>query len=101
MASKLNIKPVGGNILVKPAEQEETTKSGLIVQSSGKGEKPQRGEIVALGTGLIDDSGKTLPFNVKVGDVVMFKKYSPEDVEIDGEEYLIMKEADILAVFEK
>lgn len=100
MAAKLNLKPVGGNILVKPLEAEETTKSGLIVQTSGKGERPQKGKIVALGTGAIDESGKKIAFNVKVGDEVMFKKYSPEEVEIDGEEYLIMKEVDILAVFE-
>ncbi len=101
MASKLKVKPIGGNILVKPAPEEETTKSGLIVQSSGKGERPQKGEIVALGTGAIDESGKKIAFNVSIGDIVMFKKYSPEEVEIDGEEYLIMKEADILAVFDK
>ncbi len=101
MAAKLNIKPIGGNILVKPEPEEETTKSGLIVQSSTKGERPQSGKIVALGTGAMDDSGKKIAFNVKVGDKVMFKKYSPEEVEIDGEEYLIMKEADILAVFDK
>ena len=86
--SKLNIQPIGGNILVKPVQEEAKTASGLIVQSSSKGEKPQKGEVVALGTGAIDESGKKLPFNVKNGDIVLFKKYSPEDVEIDGEEYL-------------
>ncbi|MDQ6986071.1 MAG: co-chaperone GroES [Candidatus Dojkabacteria bacterium] len=99
MAKELKIQPVGGNILVKPAKEEETTASGLIIQTSGKGEKPQKGEIVAVGSGLLDDSGKLIPFNVKVGQTVMFKKYSPEDVEIDGEDYLIMKESDILAIF--
>lgn len=101
MASKLNIQPVGGNILVKPLKEEDTTASGLIIQSSAKGERPQRGEIVALGTGAKDDSGKSIAFNVKVGDIVMFKKYSPEDVEVDGVEYLIMKESDILAIVVK
>ncbi|GAB4283953.1 MAG: co-chaperone GroES [Candidatus Dojkabacteria bacterium] len=97
----IKIQPIGGNILVKPLKEEEKTASGLIVQSSGKGERPQKGEIIALGTGAVNDSGETLPFHVKVGDIVMFKKYSPEEVEIDGEQYLIMKEADILAVFTK
>ncbi|MCA9381400.1 co-chaperone GroES [Candidatus Dojkabacteria bacterium] len=99
MAAKINIKPIGGNILVKPEEVSETTKSGLIVQTSTKGERPQKGKVVALGTGAIDESGKKIAFNVSVGDEVMFKKYSPEEVEIDGEEYLIMKESDILGVF--
>ena len=100
MASKLKIKPIGGNILVQPEPEDETTKSGLIIQSSGKGERPQRGKIIALGTGAIDENGKKIPFNLSVDDIVMFKKYSPEEVEIDGQEYLIMKETDILAVFD-
>lgn len=94
------IRPIGGYILVKPAKEEEKTASGLILQQSAKGERPQKGEIVSLGTGAKDDSGKEIPFNVKPGDKVMFKKYSPEEIEIDGEQYLIMKEADILAVME-
>lgn len=98
MAKSPKIKPIGGNILVKPAKEEETTASGLIMQTSGKGERPQKGEIVALGTGLIDEKGTTVGFNVKVGDIVLFKKYSPEEIEFDGEDYLIMKEADLLAV---
>ncbi len=96
--AKLAIKPVGGNILVKPLKEEEKTASGLIIQSTGKGERPQKGEIIALGTGTKDDSGKDIPFNVRVSDVVLFKKYSPEEVEIDGEEFLIMKESDILGI---
>ncbi len=97
MAKSLKIKPIGEFILVKVSKEEETTASGLIVQSSGKGERPQKGEIVALGSGRISEKGDKIAFNVKEGDVVYFKKYSPEEVEIDGEQYLIMKEADILA----
>ncbi|GIW58884.1 MAG: 10 kDa chaperonin [Candidatus Dojkabacteria bacterium] len=96
----VGIKPIGGYILVKPQAEEEKTASGLIIQTSGKGERPQRGEVIALGTGRLDENGKVIPFNVKVGDMVMFKKYSPEEVEIDGEEYLIMQESDILAILE-
>lgn len=99
--AKTKIKPVGGNILVEPAKEEEKTASGLIVQTSGAGEKPQKGKIIALGTGAKDADGKDIEFNVKVGDVVLFKKYSPEDIEIDGESYLIMKEADILGIIEE
>lgn len=98
MAKASKIKPVGGFILVKPAKEEEKTSSGLIIQTSSKGEKPQKGEIVSLGTGKLDKDGKTLAWNVKVGDIILFKKYSPEEIEIEGEEYLIMKEEDVLAI---
>jgi chaperonin GroES len=98
MSKSLKIRPVGEFILVKPAKEEEKTASGLIVQTSGKGERPQKGEVAALGTGRINEKGEKIAFSVTVGDVIYFKKYSPEEVEIEGEEYLIMKESDILAV---
>ncbi|MBE0573690.1 co-chaperone GroES [Candidatus Dojkabacteria bacterium] len=94
----MNIKPIGEYILVEPLEEEEKTASGLLIQSSGKGERPQRGKIAALGTGKRDDSGKLIDFNVEVGQEVLFKKYAPEDIELDGKSYLLMKESDILAV---
>lgn len=92
------MKPIGSNILVKPESQDETTPSGLVISASAKSEKPQRGEVLALGTGRKDKDGKVLPFSVEVGDVVVFKKYSPDEIEVDGETYLIMEETDILAV---
>ncbi len=95
----LPLKPIGGGILVKPEAQEETTASGLVISSSAKEEKPQKGTVLALGTGKLDKDGKSLPWNVKEGDVVFFKKYSPDEIEVDGESYLIMDEADVLAVF--
>jgi chaperonin GroES len=97
-AKSKSIKPVGGYILVQPAKEEEKTASGLIIQSSSKGERPQKGTIAALGTGLINEKGEKVPFNVKKGDEVLFKKYSPEEVELEGDTYLLMKEADILAI---
>lgn len=98
-SKKLNIRPLGGNILVKPKEVETTTASGLVIAaSSAKGEKPEQGEIVALGTGKLDENGKKIEWNVEIGDTVLFRKYSPSEVELDGEEYLIMKEDDVLAV---
>lgn len=99
--SSKKITPIGGYILVKPEKEEEKTASGLIIQTSGKGERPQRGEIVALGTGQISERGEKVPFNVEVGNSVLFKKYSPEEIEIEGENYLIMKESDILAIIAK
>lgn len=94
------IKPVGDYVLVEPLEEEEVTTSGLIIQSSNKGERPQKGKIVALGTGKKDESGKKIAFSVEAGDVILFKKYAPEDIELDGRKYLLMKEADILGVIE-
>lgn len=101
MSKQLPLKPIGGNILVKPESAEEKTPSGLLISASAKGEKPQRGEVLALGTGRKDKDGKPMPFNVEVGDFVVFKKYSPDEIEIDGETYLIMEENDILAVVNK
>lgn len=95
MANKLQ--PIGGNILVKPVT-ETTTTSGIVIPDSVDKEKPQKGEVVSLGTGFINDKGDKVPFNVKIGDTVFFKKYSPDEIEIDGEEFLIMAESDILAI---
>ena len=98
MSNKFAITPVGEYILVKPHKEEETTASGLILQTSGKGEKPQKGEIIALGSGRLSEDGERLPFSVQVGQIVLFKKYAPEEFEIDGETFLLMKEQDILAI---
>jgi chaperonin GroES len=96
--TKLPLKPIGGNILVRPDEQEETTPSGLVISATAKGEKPQRGTVLALGTGKKDKDGKELPWSVNIGDVVYFKKYSPDEIEVEGVKYLIMEETDLLAV---
>lgn len=95
------IKPIGEYILVEPLdEQEKTTASGLVIQSTSKGERPQKGKIVALGSGRVTEDGKTVKFNVEVGQTVMFKRYSPEEIEIDGRAMLLMKESDLLAILE-
>ena len=98
MSAKIKIQPLGGRVVVKPLEQEEVTQSGLIIPQTAEKEKPQQGEVVALGTGKISDDGKKIAFNVKVGSKVLFKKYSPDEVEIDGVDYLVMDEDDILAI---
>lgn len=97
MAS-IKIKPLGGRVLIKPLEEEEVTASGLIIPDTAEKEKPQQGEVVALGTGKIGEDGKKIDFTVKEGDKVMFKKYSPDEVEVDKVEYLVIDEDDILAV---
>jgi len=95
--AKTKIKPIGANILVKPVDEEKKTNSGIVLPDTVDKEKPQTGKVVALGTGKIVN-GKKVEFNVKVGDKVLFKKYSPDEIEIDNEDYLIMTEDDILAV---
>ena len=90
--SKISFKPLSDRVLVQPAAAEEKTTSGLIIPDTAK-EKPQKGQIVAVGTGKKDD-----PMHVKVGDSVLYGKYSGTEITIDGEEYLIMRESDIFGV---
>lgn len=96
--SKTVLTPIGGNILVRPITQEKISAAGIVLPETVNKEKSQKGEIVALGTGKITPDGKKVAFNVKVGDVVVFKKYSPDEIEINGEDYLIMEEDAILAI---
>ena len=91
-SSKLNIKPLADRVVIKPAEAEQTTKSGIIIPDTAK-EKPQRGIVVAAGPGKKDE-----PTTVKVGDTVLYGKYSGTEISIEGGDYLIMKESDILAI---
>ncbi len=93
----MNLTPLHDRVIVKPAEPEETTKGGIIIPDTAK-EKPMQGEIIAVGEGRIADDGKKIPMCVKKGDKVLYGKYSGTEVTIDGEDYLIMREADILAV---
>ena len=93
----MKIKPLGERVLVEPIKEDEVAKGGIIIPDSAK-EKPQEGQIIAVGTGKIDDNGKVVPFNVKKGDIVLMPKYGGTEVKIDGKEYQIMREDDILAV---
>ncbi len=93
----LNIKPIGDRILVEPVEEKETKKGGIIIPDTAK-EKPQQGNVRALGTGKTDDNGKKIPFEVKVGDRVLVSKYGGTEIKIDGKEYRIVSSDDILAV---
>jgi chaperonin GroES len=88
----MNIKPLADRVVVKPAEAETTTKSGLIIPDTAK-EKPQRGTILAVGTGKKDE-----PMTVKVGDTVLYGKYAGTEIAVDGTDYLIMRESDIFAI---
>ena len=92
----MNLKPLDDRIVVKPNEAEQTTASGLVIPDTAK-EKPQQGEIVAVGPGRFDE-GKRVPMDLKVGDKVLYGKYSGTEVTIDGEQLLILRESDVLAV---
>ncbi len=93
----INMQPLGDRVLVHPLDEKEVKKGGIIIPDSAK-EKPQEGEVVALGTGKIDDDGKKIAFTVKQGDKVLISKYGGTEVKIDGETYLIMHESDILGI---
>jgi len=95
MASK--IRPLGDRVLVKPIEETEVKKNGIIIPDTAK-EKPQEGEVVAVGTGKLDDKGNKIEFNVKKGDKVLYSKYGGTEIKIDGNNYLIMREDDILGI---
>ncbi len=94
----MNIKPLADRVVVKPLEEDERTPGGIILPDTAK-EKPQRGKIVAAGPGRLDDSGKRVAMEVKVGDIVMYGKYSGTEIKVDGDDYLILRESDILAIF--
>jgi len=94
----MNIKPLHDNVIVKPIAEEEMTKSGIVLPDTVNKEKPERGEVVAVGEGKLLDSGQRAAMSVKAGDKVMFKKYSPDEIKIDDEEYLVISERDIIAI---
>ena len=92
-----NIHPLGDRVVVKPAAKEEVTKSGIVIPDTAK-EKPQEGTVVAVGSGRLLDNGERAPLDVHVGDRVLFAKYGGTEFKLDGQEYLVLKENDLLAV---
>ncbi len=95
----MNIRPLQDRVIVKRMEEERTSSGGIVIPDSAT-EKPIRGEVIAVGPGKVQDNGKKLPVDLKVGDTVLFSKYSGTEVKIDDEEYLVMREDDILGVIE-
>ena len=95
----MKLKPLGDRVLVKPAPKEEKTSSGLYI-SSGAQEKPQRGEVIAVGAGKLNDEGERIALDVKVGDEVYYGKFGGNEVKIDDEEYLLLRADDIYAIIE-
>ncbi len=96
----MKLKPLHDNVVVKPLSVDEMTKSGIVLPDTASKEKPERGEVVAVGPGKHLDNGKIIPVSLKVGDKVIFKKYSPDEIKVDNEEYLLISESDILAILE-
>ncbi|PIR12887.1 co-chaperone GroES [Candidatus Falkowbacteria bacterium CG11_big_fil_rev_8_21_14_0_20_39_10] len=94
----MKLKPLNDHVIVKPITEDEVTKSGIVLPDTVDKEKPEKGEVVAVGEGKLLDSGQRAKTSVKVGDKVMFKKYSPDEIKVGGEEYLVIQESDILAI---
>jgi len=96
----MNLRPLHDRVIIKRLDNETKTASGLVIPDTAA-EKPDQGEILAVGTGKKDDSGKMIPLDVKVGDRVLFGKYAGQTVKVDGNELLVMREEDIMAVVQK
>jgi chaperonin GroES len=96
----MKIRPLSDRIVVKRIEEQETLRSGIIIPDSAQ-EKPQEAEVIAVGLGKRLEDGKVIPVDVKIGDHILFGKYSSSDIKLDGEEYLIMREDEILGVVEQ
>lgn len=96
----MQVKPLSDRVLVRPLEATETTKAGIIIPDTVEKEKPEKGEVMAIGHGKLLENGTLAAMTVKVGDKVMFKKYSPDEIKEDGKTLLILEESDILAIIE-
>ena len=97
VATAVRLRPLGDRVLVKAIEKKEEVRGGLIIPDTAK-EKPQEGEIIAVGKGKIGDDGKLIPMDVKTGDKILYGKYSGTEIKIEGQEYLIMHQEDILGI---
>ena len=92
----MNLKPLGDRLIVKALDEETTTASGIVLPDTAK-EKPQQGEVLAVGEGKLDDDGKRIPLDVEKGDEVLYSKYGGTEIKVDGEDLLVLRESDILA----
>lgn len=98
---EMNIKPLSNHILLETAAEEKVTKSGIVIPDTADKERPIKGKILAVGPGKRDDDGEFITMSVKVGDLVLFRKYGPDELELDGKKYLIGSEDDVLAIIEE
>ena len=98
--SKLSLKPLFDNLVIEPNEQETTLPSGIVIPDTASKEKPQRGTVIAVGPGKRDENGDSVKMMVKNGDDILFKKWGGTEIKVDGVDYLIIKEEDVLAIYE-
>ena len=96
----MKLKPLGDNIIVKAVSSEETTKSGIILPETVDKEKPEQGEVIAVGPGKMLDNGQRAPMEVKPGDRIIFKKYSPDEFKLDNKEVLVLSQSEVIAILE-
>jgi chaperonin GroES len=96
----MKLKPLGDRVLVKPVEEEATTASGIVLPDTAK-EKPQKGQVLAVGDGKVDDDGKRIKLDVSKGDEVLYSKYGGTEIVVEGEDLLVLRESDVLAIVEK
>ena len=96
----MTIKPLLDHILIEPSKEEEKTKSGILLPDTKEKERSEQGRVVAVGPGRKTSAGKVIPMEIRIGDKVLFTKYGPNEIKIEGEEYLIAREEDILAIIE-
>ena len=96
----MNLKPLSDHLFIEPMAEDKTTKSGIVIPDTAEKEKPVKGKVLAVGPGKFNEKGDRIPMSVKVGDNVLFKKYGPDEIEIDGKKLLVGNEDDILAIIE-
>ncbi|MFH0890826.1 MAG: co-chaperone GroES [Candidatus Liptonbacteria bacterium] len=96
----MNFKPLSNHLFLEPMEEEKITKSGIVLPETAGKERPTQGKIIAVGPGKKNEKGEIIPMSVKVGDMVLFKKYGPDEIELEGKKYLVGEEEDILAIIE-
>lgn len=96
----MKLQPLGDHVFLEPIVEDKTTKSGIVIPDTAEREKPMKGKVLAVGPGKLNEKGERAPMSVKVGDVVLFKKYGPDEIEIDNKKYLVGEESDILAIIE-
>ena len=96
----MQLKPLSSHVFLEPLEEEKITKSGIVIPDTAEKERPMRGKVLAVGPGKLNEKGERIPMAVKVGDMVLFKKYGPDEIEIEGKKYLVGDEEDILAIIE-
>lgn len=96
----MNFKPLSNHVFIESLKEEKATKSGIVLPETAEKEKPMLGKVVAVGQGKLNEKGERMPMSVKVGDKVLFKKYGPDEIEVDGKKYLVGNEEDILAIID-